>query len=163
MPPPERPPGYQSLGPRPPGYLPPGRHLQPAGVSSSTPGFAIGSVGRRPERVQPLLMRSPLDFDIGHAIFHQIRFELMPIPDHALGVAYVNYRDSKWMFARRTGHYHVVYRSANPPYSLQSPQRLSFFIREAIARVGTSRWNSSRWFYIHWDTAAHGIHGDPVL
>ena len=125
--------------------------------------FRIGSVGRSPNRVQPLAVRSPVYFDMQHAIFLQMRFELMPIPDHAMGVAYVNYRDSRWLFARRTGSYHVVFRSVVAPHALLQPMRLTDFTREAVSRVGTRAWNTSRWFYFCWDAASYGVNGDLIL
>ena len=150
----------------PPGYLRSSTtyHAQRGlfGQDGTLLSFHIGSVGRRPDRVQQLALRSPVYFDMHHAIFLQVRFEVMPIPPHAMGVAYVNYRDSKWMFARREGSYHVAFRASAPPHDLLS-MRLGDFTREAIRQVGTRRWNSSRWFYFHWDTTLYGANGELVL
>lgn len=151
MPPPER----------PPPYAPPGPYTRPWRIQDQQ-AFHIGSVGRREGRLQPLAPRSPLDFDTRHSVFDRVRFEIMPIPNHAMGVAYVNYADRLWMFARRMGHYHVAYRFATEPFALHTT-RLSNFVSEATQRVGTRRWNSSRWFYFRWDTAEHGENGDLIL
>lgn len=159
----ERPPAYPSppgfaevMLDRPPEYQPPGaaRH--------SSLRLRIGSVGRGSQHVQPLALRRPLDFDWSHGVPDRRLFEALPIPSHAMGVAYVNYADQKWMLARRVGRYHVAYRSSTRPYALQPRLRLSQFIQEARTRVGAHR-SASRWYYLHWDREEYGDDGDGVV
>lgn len=140
-----------------PSFAPPGYEGAPAYA------LYINSVGRRQGRVQASGCRSPFEFEHAHGIFFQVRFELLPIPDHAMGVAYLNYADRTWMFGRRAGNYHVEYRSASPPYTMHPPQRLGMFCTEAMARVGTRKFNKSRWYYFCWDRGRHGEHGDVLF
>ena len=123
--------------------------------------FHIGSVGRREGRVQPIAPRSPIEFDSRHGVFDRVRFGIMPIPSHAMGVAYVNYPDRLWLLARRAGYTHVEFREGPEPFTLYRA-RIGQFIDEAVRRVGARGWNTSRWFYFRWDPAQHG-NGDHIL
>lgn len=167
MPPPQgAPPGYIHDRAPPAGAPPPygqARQDMPPSYAQAWPPWRlpgnhalhIGSVGRREGRVQPIAPRSPLDFDLRHGVFDRLRFELMPIPSHAMGVAYVNYPDRRWMLARRAGYTHVELRHVTAPFTPYRV-RMGQFINEALQRVGARGWNTSRWFYFRWDVTQEG-------
>jgi hypothetical protein len=97
----------------PPGYVPPA--YAPLAASRASSRSTSIPVGRRQGRVQEVGYRRPFDFAHAHGVFFRVRFESLPIPDHALGVAYLNYEDRKWLFGRRVGnYYHVEYHSGSP-------------------------------------------------
>lgn len=150
-PPPPLPPSYATA----PQYQHPNRVYR----HSSHTQLMVASVSRKPGRAQPIALRRPFDFDSKHGTFFHWKFELHSIPDHAMGVAFVNYRDARYALGRVVDRDTVFYRG----WHGWTHGRLRLFVQNAMQSIGTRHPNSTRWFYFRYDPTYHTDHGPHPL